>query len=275
MTKALKLEWLKLRNYRAFWVIVAMYLMALMLIAFGGGFFLKWLKAEGADFEGLDPTILPIYDFPDIWQNLTYLASFLKVLIAFIVVISVTNDLTYNTLRQNVIDGISKREYLISKMMLIVALALVSTLFLVAFGMINGLMYSHVMDLKYIFDEWEFLAAYAFDIITYCAFAFLVALLVKKSGFVIVGLFLYTLMFEPIAAVILQNAPPFADTIWPEVVHYFPIKALNNLISVPFPKYMFREIETNIPIKAIVIAFGWLVIYLTVITRLLTKRDLK
>lgn len=275
MIRALKLEWLKLRNYRAFWIIVGMYLLALMLIAFGGGLFLRWLKAEGADFNGIDPTVLPIYDFPDIWQNLTYLASFLKVLIAFIVVISVTNDLTYNTLRQNVIDGISKREYLLSKLLLIGALAVISAIFLVAFGLINGLQYSHVLGVRYIIDEWEFLAAYIFDIVTYCSFALLVALIVKKAGFVIVGLFLYTLMFEPIAVLILQNAPPFQETFWPDVVHYFPIKALNNLISVPFPKYIFREIETNIPVKAIVIAFGWLVVYLTIITRLLTKRDLK
>ncbi len=275
MIRALKLEWLKLRNYKAFWVIVAMYLLALYVIAFGGGFFLKWLKAEGADFEGLDPTMLPIYDFPDIWQNLTYLASFLKVLIAFIVVISVTNDLTYNTLRQNIIDGISKREYLLSKMILIATLAIISTVCLFIFGMINGLQYSHVLEAKYIFDEWEFLAAYILDVITYSAFAFLLALIIKKSGFVIVGLFLYTLMFEPIAVAILTNAPFFKETWLAVATVFFPVEALNNLLAVPFPKYIFREIETNIPIQAILIAIAWLLFYLGSITYLLTKRDLK
>ena len=111
MIRALKLEWLKIRNYRTFWVLVGMYSVALIIICFGGTFFLEYLKNQGADFDGIDPTILPIYDFPDIWQNITYLATFLKILLAFIVIISVNNDQSYNTLRQNIIDGISKREY--------------------------------------------------------------------------------------------------------------------------------------------------------------------
>lgn len=275
MIRALKLEWLKLRNYKAFWILLGMYLVALLVIAFGGAFFLRWLKSEGADFDGIDPTILPIYDFPDIWQNLTYLGSFLKVLIAFIVVISVNNDLTYNTLRQNIIDGISKREYLLSKMLLIASLAIISTVFLFISGIINGLQYSHVIGLSFIVDEWEFLLVYAFDIITYSAFAFLISLFVKKAGFVIMGLFLYTIMFEPIAVAILTHAPFFADTWLADITIFFPVTALNNLIAAPFPKYIFREVETNIPLQSLAIAIGWLVIYLTAISYLLTKRDLK
>ncbi|HDO27491.1 MAG TPA: hypothetical protein ENH02_05180, partial [Bacteroidetes bacterium] len=68
MIRALKLEWLKVRNYRVFWILTGMYLLALLVITSGGVFFLEWLKSEGADFRGIDPTIVPIYDFPDIWQ---------------------------------------------------------------------------------------------------------------------------------------------------------------------------------------------------------------
>ena len=190
MIRALKLEWLKIRDYKTFWVLLGMYVLALLVICFGGMFLLEYLKSKGADFNGIDPTILPIYDFPDIWQNTTYLGSFLKVLLAFIVIISVNNDQAYNTLRQNVIDGISKKEYLASKLLFIAALALISTLFLFLSGMINGAIYSHVWGGQYILDELEFLAAYFFDIVVYCSLAFLLSLIIKKSGFVIVLLFL-------------------------------------------------------------------------------------
>ncbi|MEJ2594307.1 MAG: hypothetical protein P8100_04105 [bacterium] len=95
MIRALKLEWLKVRNYRVFWILTAMYTFAVVIIASIGVFFLEWLKNLGAEFDGIDPTIIPIYDFPDIWQNTTYLASFAKVLLAFIVIISINNDITY------------------------------------------------------------------------------------------------------------------------------------------------------------------------------------
>lgn len=274
MIRVLKLEWLKIRNYRVFWILTIMYLLALIVIASGGMFFLEWLKSEGADFQGINPTIIPIYDFPDIWQNTTYLATFVKVLLAFIVIISVNNDVTYNTLRQNIIDGISKKEYIFSKLSFIITMAAISTLFLFVLGFINGSIYSHVWGMDYIFDEMEFLAVFFYEVIIYCTLAFLLSLIIKKAGFVIVALFLYTLMFEPIATTIMINAPALADGIAPEIAQFFPIKSLNNLISVPFGRYVFMEIEDNVSIKALTIATGWFVFYLSSIFYILNKRDL-
>ncbi len=274
MVRVLKLEWLKIRNYRLFWVLTGMYLAALVVIASGGMFFLMWLKSQGVDFRGINPTIIPIYDFPDIWQNTTYLATFVKVLLAFIVIISVNNDVTYNTLRQNIIDGISKMEYILSKLLFIVVLAALSTLVIFVLGFINGSIYSHVWGAAYIFDEMEFLAVYFYEVVVYCSFAFLLALLIKKAGFVIVALFLYTLMFEPIAAAILTNAPVFRDGIAPQIAQFFPIKALNNLIAVPFGRYIFMEIEDNVSVKALAIVTGWFAICLGSIAYILHKRDL-
>ena len=275
MIRALKLEWLKVKNYRVFWVLTIMYLVALLLIASAGGLFLEWLKRQGADFNGIDPTILPIFDFPDIWQNITYLGSFVKIFVAFIVVISVSNDLSYNTLRQNIIDGLSKKEYIISKMSMIFSMALLSTLFIFLAGIINGAIYSHVWSSAVIFDELEFLAAYFYEIIVYCSLAFLLALIIKKAGFVIVALFLYTIMFEPITVAIFENAPYFRDGIMPEIAQFFPVKSLNNLIKMPFGRYMFMEIEDNISYKAIAITLGWFAFYLSSIVFILNKRDLK
>jgi len=275
MIRAFKLEWLKLRNYRLFWIVLALYLIALLIITSFGVFLLEWLKSKGADFDGIDPTILPIYDFPDIWQNTTYLATFLKVLLAFIVIISVNNDIVYNTLRQNVIDGISKKEYLLSKFTLILFLAGVSTISLFIFGLINGTIYSHVLGAEYMFDEMEFLLAYFFEIVVYCMLAFLLSLWIKKSGFVIIFLFLYTLMFEPIFTAIMENHPYLKDGVAPKIVQFLPIRSINNLIQVPFPKYIFQEIQDNIPYDAVFISFGWLMVYAFLIILTLQKRDLK
>lgn len=275
MVRALKLEWLKIRNYRVFWILTGMYLLALIIIASGGMLFLEWLKSEGADFNGINPTIIPIYDFPDIWQNTTYLASFVKVLLAFIVIISVNNDVTYNTLRQNIIDGISKKEYISSKLLFIVAMAAISTLFLFVMGLLNGSIYSHVWGMEYIFDEMEFLAVFFYEVIIYCTLAFLLSLIIKKAGFVIVALFLYTLMFEPIATTIMVNAPPFREGIAPHIAQFFPIKSLNNLIQVPYGRYVFMEIEDNVSFKALSIATAWFGFYLSSIFYILNRRDLK
>ncbi len=271
---AFQLEWLKLRHYRAFWVLFVMYLLALLVISSFGVFFLEWLKTKGADFNGVDPTIIPIYDFPDIWQNITWLSAFFKLLPAFIVIISVNNDLTYNTLRQNIIDGISKRDYLVSKLALIGFLALSSTLFLAVIGLITGSIYSHVHELRFILSDLEFLFAFFLQVFTFCTLAFLLSLIIKKSGFVIVALFLYTLMFEPIAAGILGNFHLIKDqTAW--IVPFLPIYSLFNLIDIPFPRYFFMEIKDYLELKSLFIVLGWLTIYVALIYRFLVRRDLK
>lgn len=275
MIKSIQLEWLKLKNYKVFWVLWIMYMVAVLVITSGGVFLLEWMKSKGVDFQGVDPTIIPIYDFPDIWQNSTYLASFVKILIAFIVIISVNNDISYNTLRQNIIDGVSKWEYLLSKMALIWGLALLSVVLIFISGLINGMIYSHVSGLSYVFDEMEFLAALGWEIVVYGTLAFLLALLIKKSGFVIVILFLYTFMFEPITTTILENVPSLKETFWPQTTAFFPIRSLNNLISIPFGRYIFQEIEDNVSISAVVITIAWFIIYVMAIMHLLVKRDLK
>lgn len=275
MIRAFQLEWLKLRNYRVFWVLMSMYLLALAVTTSFGMFFLEWVKSVGGNLDGLDPTMLPIFDFPDIWQNTTYLASFLKLLLGFIVIISVNNDLTYNTLRQNVIDGISKREFILSKVALIIFLALISAVFLFVAGLINGSIYSNVNGMAYMFDELEFIAAYFYEIVVFCSLAFLIALMIKKSGFAIISLFLYTVMFEPILAATLEYTPYFDGTIWQALAPFLPINALNDLIQMPFKKYIFQEIVDDIPISAILISTGWLTIYITAIYYRLTQKDLK
>ena len=159
--------------------------------------------------------------------------------------------------------------------MFIALLASVSTLFLFINGLITGSIYSHVWEARFIFDELEFIIAYFLDIVVYCSLAFLLALVIKKAGFVIVLLFLYSMMFEPILSAILTNAPFFRDTFWSELVAFFPVQSLNNLITVPFGRYVFMEIQDYIPFKTLVIALGWLVIYLWSVITILKRRDLK
>jgi hypothetical protein len=74
---------------------------------------------------------------------------------------------------------------------------------------------------------------------------------------------------------IFENAPYFRDGIMPQVAQFFPVKALNNLITVPFGKYIFREIQDYVSIKSFLISLGWFALYLGSISFILNKRDLK
>ncbi len=272
MIRLLNIEWLKLKNYRVFWILSGMYFLGLLIILSSGMFFLEFLKSKGAEFEGIDPTILPLYDFPDVWQNITYIATFFKLFLSFIVVISVTNEITYRTIRQNIIDGLNKYEFLQSKFLLIIVLSLTGTVFLFFEGLVMGLIYSDVTGIKYILQDTQFLFAYFLEVCTYLSFALLLSLLIRKSGFVIVFLFMYTLMFEPFVTINMEHNPHLTDVMdW--IIPYLPIKSLNNLTRLPFGKYIFQEIQDYVAVFDVLIVICWLIVYNGLSFLLLKKRD--
>ena len=273
MIRLLNIEWIKLKHYKAFWVLAAMYSVGVILVCSGGMFLMEFLKDKGANFNGVDPTILPIYDFPDVWQNIAYVASFLKVILAFIIIISISNEATYRTLRQNIIDGLSNRDFLASKLLLIFALSIFTAVLLFLIGLGTGAAYSHVWGIKYIFQSTQFLLAYALEVFTYLTFTLMIVLLIRKTGMVIVGLFMYTVMFEPLFAVFLENYPSTPEMIR-SLVPFLPIKALNNLIHVPFQRYVFMEIQDYVSLKETLIVTGWLVFNISMSYLILKKKDL-
>jgi ABC-2 type transport system permease protein len=184
-----------------------MYFAGLVIVLSSGMFLMQYLKNQGAEFNGIDPTILPLYDFPDVWQNMTYVATFFKIILAFIVIISVTNEISYRTMRQNVIEGMSKWEFLQSKFALIISLSGAATIFIFIEGMVTGLIYSTVTYPEMIFSELEFLLGYFLEVMTFLCFAMLLALLLKKAGFAIVLIFMYTLIFEPFLTLNMEHNP--------------------------------------------------------------------
>ncbi|MDX1665852.1 MAG: ABC transporter permease subunit [Saprospiraceae bacterium] len=272
MNRLLRIEWLKLKPYRPFWILVGLYALGLSLVCSGGMFFLEYLRNQGANIEGLDPTILPLYDFPDVWQNIAYVASIFKVFLGFIIVISVSNDADYGTLRQNVIDGMSKKEYLGSKLLFMIMLSLAAGLLLFLIGLITGSIYAQEVDIGLIFRDLEFLLAYVLSVFTYLTFALWITLLIPRTGLIIVGLFMYTLIFEPILTLFLWEYPHTPETI-KALVPYFPVYSVNHLIPIPFPRYILREIQDYVPQKATLIALGWLIVNVGLSYLILKRKD--
>jgi len=277
MKKAFILEWLKLRHYRVFWILLGLYLFSLILLTSGGAMFLEFLKYKGVSFKGIDPTWIPIYDFPDIWHNNTYLGHLTKMFLAFIVVISVTNDWSFNTMRQNIIDGISKKQFVLSKIILILFLAAISTAFLFITSLIIGLVYSHTLEISAIFSKMEFLFLYFVDIFRYCTFALFITIIMRRPGFVIVFLIFYSTIIEPVIGSILKYNPNInATTKWIEKIlpsSYFHFDT--GLIQIPFQRYFLQEVQEGIVWAPLLIALAWSGVFISLTTWRLVKRDIR
>ncbi|MEM6841635.1 MAG: ABC transporter permease [Bacteroidota bacterium] len=269
MPRLIAIEWIKLKSYRPFWILMILYFVVLGLVLSGVMLFFEYVASRGAEFNGLDPSMIPFYDFADIWQNMTYLATFLKIFLGFIVVISITNEYSYKTIRQHVIDGLTRWELLAGKLSIILVITIVNTLFVLVLGLILGLIYSPVQGLDVMFENAGFLLAYFLDVFAFLTFALLVGMLIKRTGFAIVLLALYTLFLEPIAALILSEV--YSQYTFTQ---YFPIRAINNLISVPFGKYVFQEVQDYIAFSDIALVAVYVGLFIFLSFRLLKARDI-
>ena len=142
--------------------------------------------------------------------------------------------------------------------------------------MTTGLLLSHSHGYPHILASTSFLLAYFLEVFTYLNFALLLILLIRRSGLVIVGLMMYTFAFEPFLGVILMFPP--SEFNFPaytyDLAQLMPVRALNNLIHVPYQKYAFREIQDFVSLKEVFIVCCWLVFYVGMSYLILKKRDL-
>lgn len=269
MNRLLTIEWLKLKHYRPFWILITLYFLVLALVCSSMMLYLEYLASRGASFEGISPAMIPFYDFSDIWHNITYLATFLKIFLGFIVVISICNEWNFRTIRQNIIDGLDKWEFLLSKLLIIFLLAVVNVLFIFILGMVLGSIYSPVHGLDVVFQNFEFVPAYFLDVFAFLIFSLFVGMLIKKTGFAIVLLALYGLFIEPIGVLILSN-------VYEQYTFYefLPIRAINKLITFPYQKYAFQEVKDYVVWHEVLLVLAYMLLFFFLSFRILKTRDL-
>jgi len=248
----LKIDLKKMTNYRTFWVICGLYFITLALTTASGMEFLKLLarSIEGFGAE-LNINRIPLYHFPDVWLNLIWFSGWLKILPAIMVVVSITNEFSYRTLRQNVIDGLSRGEFLL---LTNVVLSAASMVLVFVIGLVTGLIYSPDVSIEQMFTDMEFLPAYFLEVFSFLSFATMLAILVQRSGLTIV-----IVMFAQLVELFITEKF-FRDPL-PEVIPFFPMKSIWYLIEFPLPRYWFQEIKDYITLISVITIIFWTAVY--------------
>src|SRR6185369_10623134 len=96
MLHLLKIDLKKMTSYRTFWVVCGLYFVTLAFTTASGMEFLRWLSTLFSDFgQKININRIPLYHFPDVWQNLIWISGLFKIVLSIMVVISITNE--YNT----------------------------------------------------------------------------------------------------------------------------------------------------------------------------------
>ncbi len=269
MLRLLRLDYRKVKNYRPFWVLSILYMFLVVSVPISLLEFLKWLKMKGAEFDGFDPMKIPILFFPDIWQNITYfytLPIFL-IFLGILVIITISNEFSYKTIRQNIIDGLDRREFIQSKLSMIVVLSLASTLVVFVTCLLSGMIYTPDLSMGEMLDGMEFIFGYFLYVLLFLVIAFLLTVLLQRSALTIFLLLLY----RPIEGILIAIAGRYNVDF---LTDYLPLQAASSMIEVPFPRYWFQEITDYLPLVPTLVVCGYIVLFVYLISLRLRKADL-
>lgn len=225
-----------------------------------------------------------IFNFPFIWHFNTYVAAILKFFLAVVIVSLIANEYSYRTLKQNLIDGLSKKEFILSKFLIVVLFAAISTLFVFVVSLILGLIFSDYTEVGIIFSDLEYLLAYFVKLVGFFSFCLFLGVLVKRSAFAIGFLFVWFVVESIIHGLLKWNLFKDSD-ISTTIMQFFPLESMSNLIKEPATRLggvqsvanqLGEEFTKNYDVQfltvAIVLVWTFLFIYWSY--AILKKRDL-
>jgi len=277
MLRLLNIEFIKLWNNKASKVLILAYFILLTFISlfasikFNFGFF-KFHAAE-----------MGIFNFPYIWHFNSYVAAELKFFLAIVIVSMVANEYSNKTIKQNLIDGLSKKEFIISKFVTVAVFALISTLFIFILSLILGSIFSSYTEASIIFSDLEYLIAFFVKLLGFFSFCLFVGILIKRSAFALGFLFIWYI-FEAIIRLVLflvESTKEYAAAI----TQFLPLNSMSNLIDQPLGRLgAIKEIASvagedlsydyAVHWYEIAIVLAWTLLFIFLSYRLLLKRDL-
>lgn len=279
MLRLLKIEWNKIYYYKTARVFTIIYFVMLIVL----GVILSVIKPNIGGMK-LDIAKLGMFNFPEIWQNITYIVAIGKIFIAVIIITNVTNEYSNRTLKQNLIDGLSKKEFLTSKVLTNLLFATLSTLFVFGIALALGMIFSE--NKEFTLNGIEYIGTYFLKLNLFFSICLFLSLLLRKSAFAFLGLIVLWMIEGAISTGEFlikawidggfENVDPYGFY----MSNYLPLNVSSKLID--FPKMNVEGFVmggsifkySTVDWTFVIAAFIYIVLFLFFSFRLLKKRDL-
>lgn len=281
MLRLLDIEFHKLKHNRASKVLSIIYFGLLTSVALIAAvkFDIGPIKFHLAD-QG-------IFNFPYIWHFNTYIAAGFKFFLLLVIVSMMANEYSNKTLKQNLIDGLSKKEFILSKFYTVIAFAAISTVFVFVVSLILGLIYSDFNEFGIVFSDLEYLFAFFLKLVGFFSFGLFMGILVKRSAFAVGGLIVWLIIEGIFTGFLYWNFRGEKDSteIVNSITQFLPLQSMSNLIKEPFTRLdavqsLGKQVGTDLSkdfsvhFMDIAIVSIWTFIFIYLSYRLLKKRDL-
>jgi ABC-2 type transport system permease protein len=276
MMKLLKIEFKKILTYKVFWILTGLYFLFL-----SAGILLAEFMINNM-VDGMNrhlPIPLPhvtIYFLPWVWQNITYFATIRYVLIfpAIIIIILITNEFTYKTIRQNVINGMSKPEFIWSKMLIILLMSVCMTILLFAGTALIGISHTSDLTMALLFEKSYFMIGFFISMLTIQVYALFFGFLLRNTGLSIALFTLYSFIVEPVVYFFLKSPIVHENNI----STYLPINAVLRVVEYPsipvLKKVMGITLQDSLSLSACALPMAYAAVMIGIVWWVLMKKDL-
>lgn len=277
MLRLLSIELHKLRHSRASKILIIIYFALLTSIALVAAikFNIGPIKFHLAE-QG-------IFNFPYIWHFNTYVAAIFKFFLLLVIVSMMANEYSYKTLKQNLIDGLSKKEFILSKFYTVLLFAGISTLFVFVTSLILGLAYSDFTEITIIFTDLQYLLGFFVKLVGFFSFGLFLGIFIKRSAFAVAAMIVWFFIEQIIYGVLGWKFVSWETA--QKLKNLLPLEAMQNLIKEPGTrlgavKSVANQMGENITkdysvhFLDLFIVSAWTFIFIYLSYRLLKSRDL-
>jgi len=272
MTTLIRTEWLKMKKYNAFWWILG--ITALSYPGINYIFFMIYDNLVNKPSQAGQLAKMVIgnpYTFPEVWHTVAYASSIFVFIPAVIVIMFITNEYTFRTHRQNIIDGWSRSQFVSSKLVDVLLISLIITLLYVAVALVTGFTNQE----RLLQDTWGqayYIGLFSLQTFAQLSIAFLIGFLVRKA-FIALGIFLfYYIILEPIIVGLLKVYGKDSGRFLPLEIsdRMIPVPAFIGKIDKEAYDRSIAAIPQQVILTVVLTAIIWAICY-----RINNKRDLK
>jgi ABC-2 type transport system permease protein len=271
MFHLLKIEWLKYKNYRTFWI-----LLLLIAISIPAAIYMGYDATDNAfpkNSKNMQQMLIGRpFSFPTIWHTASWIASMVLFIPSLLIITTTTNEFTYKTHRQNIIDGLNRTQFIAVKIVEVFLLAIFVTLLVFLASLWVGTLATESTDTHSVFENVKQIGFFFIQALSYLMLAFLLSIWIKRAGLVLGIFFLYSIIAEQVIKVVLQRFVPG------DPGRFLPLESTDQLLLSPFAN-IFRKPEevhkweSMLPVFLVLSAVYFL-IYIFCTTYLFRTKDL-
>ncbi len=231
MSSLIKTEWLKIKKYPAFWWmlgIVALSYPAMNYVIYENGYKDQLASKKMGPILQMLPNP---FTFPDAWQTVAFISSLFVFLPAIVVIMFITNEYTFKTHRQNIIDGWSRNQFMMSKMIDVAIISVIVTILYTITAFVIGSINSGNAHGNF-WEGTKYIGLFFLQLFSQLSIALFLALMVRKA-FMALGIFLF--YYFPLEPILVHLAKDWARGMG----EYLPLEISDRLI--PYPRWFVRE----------------------------------